>query len=510
MTEHSIKFLWFFSDVNGSWKLFNDIDQTNLENPNTGSQLVRVRGGRYTVNLEKRTMNSVFTVPAEQYEVCRSAWLKEGSPLPEDECAKLSTWYVGSDQNSTLTLGARKFFKTSDGSVMLAGATLVSPSVRLHCLGAQDSDVSPPSANGDDLNTAIDHLVICVHGIGEAMWSRKVFNREPFETACDTFRELIGEFRKTSTANLGRVEVLHVKWFNILSESEYAQHMNDITLPTVPVLRQFANGAVSDVIFYLNEKHKRDILDHVTKRIQDIYDTFVKDNGDLYSGKVSLVGHSLGSVICYDLLYQNKLPIDIGKLFLLGSPLGMFLTSRGDVRDFIPLMRCPQVFNIFHPNDPIAYRLEPLINPLMKDSEPELVPYYVTGGLATHTKLKQATSSLMNIFAGPDNLRGTATYMEKLSQLVKGNTSPKPESPLGIATREVESLNDGKRIDWSLQQESLVSNEYAEALSAHVAYLRDRSIARFIHEQLSYMILLGCVLLYRARLNRKIYYPVDI
>jgi hypothetical protein len=162
----------------------------------------------------------------------------------------------------------------------------------------------------------------------------------------------------------------------------------------------------------------------------------------------------------------------------------MFLTSRGDNRDFIPILRCPRVFNIFHPNDPVAYRLEPLINPLTKDSEPDMVPYYLTGGLATHTKLRQATSSIINMFTGPDSLRGTSTYIDKLTQLIKGNTSPKPESPLGIAIREVETLNDGKRIDWSLQQESLVSNEYAEALGAHVAYLRDRSVARFMHEQL--------------------------
>lgn len=485
MQESQIKYLWFYERNGGSWKLFNDLDQARLENSPLSDGTVRVQGGRYRVDLEKRVLTSLFTVPVEEYDVRRSAWILEGVPLPEEDCEKLCIWYNQPDANSVLSLDTRKFAKSSDGSIMLMGSSLVSPSIRLVCLGSQtDSELVPPPANGDDPDAPIDHLVICVHGIGEAMWSRKVFNREPFETACDTFRSLISDFRRTPDSSLGRIEVLHVKWFQILSESAYAQHINDITLPTVPVLRQFANGAVSDVIFYLNEKHKRDILDHVAKRIHEIYDRFVEVNGDLYSGKVSLVGHSLGSVICYDLLFQNRLAFNVEKLFLLGSPLGMFLTSRGDVRDFIPLMKCPQTLNIYHPNDPVAYRLEPLINSLMKDTDAELVPYHLTGGLATHTKLKQATSSIMNIFTGPDNLRGTSTYMEKLSQLVKGTTSPKPESPLGMAIREVESLNDGKRIDWSLQQESLVTNEYAEALSAHVAYLRDRSVSRFIHEQL--------------------------
>jgi pimeloyl-ACP methyl ester carboxylesterase len=478
------KFLWFYSQGGETWKLFNDVDQSNLETEHESQGIVKVHGGRYIVDLRLRRMQSLFIDPVDEYDVCRSSWILIDNPLPEDQCPALSAWCAADDKVNSLNIGTRKFYKNSDGSVMMAGQTLVSPSVRLTRLGSTDIAPIPPSANGDDPSIPIDHLIICVHGIGEAMWSRKVFNREPFDAACDSFRALLADFRQEQSNRTGRIEVLHVKWFQILSESSYAQHINDITLPTVPVLRQFANGAVSDVLFYLNEKHKHDILQHVSKRINGIIECFKKENQDLFTGNVSLVGHSLGSVICYDLLLQNRLLFDIEKLFLLGSPLGMFLTSRGDIRDFIPIPRCPQIMNVFHPNDPVAYRLEPLINPLLRDAGPELVPYYLTGGLATHTKLKQATTSIINMFTGPDNLRGTSTYMEKLSQFIKGNTSPKPESPLGIAIREVESLNDGARIDWSLQQESLVTNEYAEAVSAHVTYLRDKSIARFINEQL--------------------------
>lgn len=478
------KFLWFYSDGNGSWKLFNDVDQLNLEAVSDQIKVVKVHGGRYILELESRRMRSLFMEPVDEYDVCRSSWMLNENPLPESECLALSAWSTSEDNLNTLTINARKFYKNSDGSVMLAGPTLVSPSVRLVRLGSADIAPIPPLANGDDPSVPIDHLVICVHGIGEAMWSRKVFNREPFDSACDTFRGLIADFKQDHDNQIGRIEVLHVKWFQILSESSYAQHINDITLPTVPVLRQFANGAVSDVLFYLNEKHRHDILEHVARRIIEIIDCFKRENGDTFTGKVSLVGHSLGSVICYDLLFLNRLPFDIQKLFLLGSPLGMFLTARGDICDFIPIPRCTQIINVFHPNDPVAYRLEPLVNPLMRDASPELVPYYLTGGLATHTRLKQATTSIINMFTGPDNLRGTSTYIEKFSQFMKGNNSPKPESPIGIAIREVESLNDGSRFDWSLQQESLVTNEYAEALSAHVTYLRDKSIARFINEQL--------------------------
>lgn len=38
-----------------------------------------------------------------------------------------------------------------------------------------------------------------------------------------------------------------------------------------------------------------------------------------------------------------------------------------------------QLFNIFHPSDPISYRLEPLISPAMKELKPQLLPYTKKG-----------------------------------------------------------------------------------------------------------------------------------
>lgn len=38
-----------------------------------------------------------------------------------------------------------------------------------------------------------------------------------------------------------------------------------------------------------------------------------------------------------------------------------------------------QLFNIFHPSDPIAYRLEPLVSPAMSSLKPQALPYTKTG-----------------------------------------------------------------------------------------------------------------------------------
>lgn len=64
--------------------------------------------------------------------------------------------------------------------------------------------------------------------------------------------------------------------------------------------------------------------------------------------------------------------------FALGSPIGMFVTVRGiDMlgEDFL-LPTCPAFFNIFHPFDPVAYRIETLINPEARKYRPMLIPHH--------------------------------------------------------------------------------------------------------------------------------------
>ena len=79
----------------------------------------------------------------------------------------------------------------------------------------------------------------------------------------------------------------------------------------------------------------------------------------------------------FPLVQYPQLNFPVAKFFALGSPIAMFLTIRGVEhlsRDF-QLPTCPSLFNIFHPFDPVAYRLEPLINPDIKQ-KPVLMPHH--------------------------------------------------------------------------------------------------------------------------------------
>lgn len=77
------------------------------------------------------------------------------------------------------------------------------------------------------------------------------------------------------------------------------------------------------------------------------------------------------------LVQYPQLDFQVAHFFALGSPIAMFLTIRGLEnlgRDFC-LPTCPAMFNIFHPYDAVAYRMEPLINPDIK-RRPVLMPHH--------------------------------------------------------------------------------------------------------------------------------------
>ena len=80
------------------------------------------------------------------------------------------------------------------------------------------------------------------------------------------------------------------------------------TLNTIPALRSIANDVVLDVLLYLTPNYCYDVLRSVTDQIFSVYGLFNKTFPDFASrgGKFSLIGHSLGSVICWDLLSLKK------------------------------------------------------------------------------------------------------------------------------------------------------------------------------------------------------------
>jgi len=89
--------------------------------------------------------------------------------------------------------------------------------------------------------------------------------------------------------------------------------------------------------------------------------------------------------------------LQIENLFCLGSPLSVFLALRtrtpSNRLDVMPQGLCKRFYNIFHWSDPVAYRMEPLLERGYSKIEPVLIPPY--GGVDGQ-QMPQSPSSLNN------------------------------------------------------------------------------------------------------------------
>jgi len=64
--------------------------------------------------------------------------------------------------------------------------------------------------------------------------------------------------------------------------------------------------------------------------------------------------------------------------YALGSPIGMFQAVRGIacLGQAFRLPTCKRFFNIFHPYDPVAYRVESLLDQAYANLRPVVIPHH--------------------------------------------------------------------------------------------------------------------------------------
>lgn len=173
-----------------------------------------------------------------------------------------------------------------------------------------------------------------------------------------------------------------------------------------------------------------------------------------------------------------------------------FVTIRGIDKlglDF-SLPTCENFFNIFHPFDPVAYRIEALVNPELASASPVLIPHH-KGRKRMHLELKETlqhvTADIKTRFmSSMKNVTETVCALNPLNKSVNHKAlekevdqvlnkqlsmegveiseSPKAESPTA-SQLNLGILNQGRRFDHVLQEAPLeFFNEYLFALASHV------------------------------------------
>ncbi|NWI64243.1 DDHD2 Phospholipase, partial [Todus mexicanus] len=631
---------WFYCKVTDGrerWVPFSTQDSERLEEAQGSGRdkedlVVPTSGGRYDVHLQKRQRAAVYW-EEEVSEVRRCTWFYKGDkdnkyiPYSETFSEELEEAYRTA---VTLDEWKKKLESPSREVIVLHNPKLM---VHYHPVATSDDWGSTPTEqgrprtvkrgveniaaeipNGEPLQ--IDHLVFVVHGIGPA---------------CDIrFRSIVqcvNDFRNVSLSMLqahfkkaqeqqqiGRVEFLPVNWHSSLHSTGVDVDLERITLPSINRLRHFINDTILDVFFYNSSTYCQTIVDTVASEMNRLYQLFMRRN-PLFTGGVSIAGHSLGSLILFDLLTNQKadpeegehseegarttssnrgvkevreilkqlelceygdvfekekmdrqalflcteenlkemgIPLgprmkllhyisserevqhgaepgspsqrdpdstgddrncqyrDVGLgqvsanypqldykptiFFAFGSPIGMFLTVRG-VKRIDPnysLPTCKGFFNIFHPFDPVAYRIEPMIVPDV-EFEPMLLPHH-KGRKRMHLELKEGLTrmsvDLKNNLLGSLRVawqsftRAPVPALEAAGADAETEAEPgaekqpdtKAEEPPAAVKEEaplinVGRLNGGNRIDYVLQEKPIESfNEYLFALQGHLCY----------------------------------------
>lgn len=325
---------WFFcrrADDNTSWLPFSREDSDKLENAcnivgdEEEEVVVAVDGERYDVHVKERKRYAVYWEQGPT-EVRRCTWFYKGDkdtrfmPYPEDFSQSLEEAYMIA---VTLDEWKRKLEFPSGETVILHNPKLI---MQYQPIGLQDEWVSSPSEQTrprtvkrgvnnisveipDGEPEKVDHLVFMVHGIGPA---------------CDLrFRSIIqcvNDFRSASLSllashykraqqdgHVGRVEFLPVNWHSALhgDATGVDEDIQRITLPSISRLRHFTNDTLLDLFFYNSPTYCQTIVDTVASEINKLH-TLFKQRHSEFNGAVSVVGHSLGSLILFDLLTNQR------------------------------------------------------------------------------------------------------------------------------------------------------------------------------------------------------------
>jgi hypothetical protein len=426
-----------------------------------------------------------------------------------------------------------------------------------------------------DQGREISHLILVTHGIGQRLGLR--LDSVNFVHDVNTLRKTLKavyadspdlralndehDADESSEALNCKIQVLPICWRHLLDfpkqslrhnrkehdiadtdidDGEYPT-LEDITVDGVPHVRNLICDMGLDILIYDSPSYKEHISSLVLHECNRIYRLFMKRNPS-FNGKVSLIGHSLGSVIMFDILCRQRasqsdsrrkdernlqLEFEVEDFYALGSPIALYqmlggrtIASRqpAEIRtssmddpmlggaaistssskrksldltagpDFgenpVSKPKCSQIYNIFHPTDPIAYRMEPLISPAMATLKPQPLPYTKRGifgapvgqGLTgIGARVSQSVSSMWSSVASSLLTRGLGYDQEPKPAPGSAGANIKSSGPLSMLAGNNNS-NSG--------MSAAAGTNISAALSSGSSSQKDEQAARMTEDKL--------------------------
>ncbi|XP_033169134.1 protein retinal degeneration B isoform X2 [Drosophila mauritiana] len=184
----------------------------------------------------------------------------------------------------------------------------------------------------------------------------------------------------------------------------------------------------------------------------------------------------------------TKLDFEVSDFFMFGSPLSVVLAARKlhDAKAALPRPNCHQVYNLFHPTDPIASRLEPLLSARFSILAPVNVPRYAKyplgNGQPLHL-LEVIQSHPQHFNDGNNLLAGRRLSDASMQSTISGLIE-------NVSLSTIHALQNKwwgtKRLDFALYCPEGLSNFPAHALPHlfHASYWESPDVIAFILRQI--------------------------
>ncbi|XP_038165817.1 phospholipase DDHD1 isoform X4 [Arvicola amphibius] len=471
---------------------------------------VCVRGGLYEVDVIQGECYPVYWNQADRIPVMRGQWFIDGTwqPLEEEESNLIEQEHLncfrGQQMQENFDI---EVSKPLDGKDAVHSFKLSRNHVDWHSMDevylysdattskiartvTQKLGFSKASSSGtrlhrgyveeatlEDKPSQTSHIVFVVHGIGQKMDQGRIIKNTAM------MREAARKIEEKHFSNHAtHVEFLPVEWRSKLTLD--GDTVDSITPDKVRGLRDMLNSSAMDIMYYTSPLYRDELVKGLQQELNRLYSLFCSRNPDFEEkgGKVSIVSHSLGCVITYDimtgwnpvrlyeqLLQKEELPDErwmsyeerhlldelyitkrrlreieerlhglkassitqtpalkfkVENFFCMGSPLAVFLALRGirpgntgSQDHILPREICNRLLNIFHPTDPVAYRLEPLILKHYSNISPVQIHWYNTANPLPYEHMKPN-------FLNPTKEPTSVSESESMANIPSPVTSP--------------------------------------------------------------------------------------
>ncbi|PNJ70389.1 phospholipase DDHD1 isoform X6 [Pongo abelii] len=472
---------------------------------------VCVRGGLYEVDVTQGECYPVYWNQADKIPVMRGQWFIDGTwqPLEEEESNLIEQEHLncfrGQQMQENFDI---EVSKSIDGKDAVHSFKLSRNHVDWHSVDevylysdattskiartvTQKLGFSKVSSSGtrlhrgyveeatlEDKPSQTTHIVFVVHGIGQKMDQGRIIKNTAM------MREAARKIEERHFSNHEtHVEFLPVEWRSKLTLD--GDTVDSITPDKVRGLRDMLNSSAMDIMYYTSPLYRDELVKGLQQELNRLYSLFCSRNPDFEEkgGKVSIVSHSLGCVITYDIMtgwnpvrlyeqllqkeeelpderwmsYEERHLLDelyitkrrlkeieerlhglkassmtqtpalrfkVENFFCMGSPLAVFLALRGirpgntgSQDHILPREICNRLLNIFHPTDPVAYRLEPLILKHYSNISPVQIHWYNTSNPLPYEHMKPS-------FLNPAKEPTSISENEGISTIPSPVTSP--------------------------------------------------------------------------------------